>query len=124
MRLQRLLHIEPLKTRRLAVHLVDIFEPNGPSAGLAIALAIISAATGRPLRRGLAITDELSLQGNVGEVGAIPDKLQAAAAHGRKVVILPAANAEDIARSGEAVRNQLDLKPVHTLPDALAIALI
>ncbi len=119
------LRIDPLKSRRLAVHLVDIAEPkDGPSAGLAIALAIISVATGRPLRRALAITGEVSLQGHVGEVGGIPEKLTAAAAHGRELVLLPAANGDDVQKCGEKVRAQLDLRAVHTLEEAIAAALV
>ena len=119
------IRVDVLKSKRLAVHLVDVAEPkDGPSAGLAIALAMISAATRRPLRRGLAVTGELSLQGNVGEVGGLPDKLRAALAHGRRTVILPAGNASDLEKCSDKVRAGLDLQPVHTLADALRIALV
>lgn len=111
-----------LMQRKMAVHLVNIAEPkDGPSAGLAIALAMLSAATGRRVRRGIAVTGELSVHGNVGAVGGIAEKLSAAIRHGRSVVILPSANAAEAVRVPGIER--LTIHPVATLAEAIAVAL-
>lgn len=112
-----------LRQGKMAVHLVNIAEPkDGPSAGVAFALAMLSAATGRRVRKGLAVTGELSLQGNVGGVGGIAEKLSAALRHGRTTVIIPAANAAEVARLPDLV-SQLDVRAVSTLAEAVAVAL-
>ncbi len=113
---------ERLRSKRMSVHLVNLAEPkDGPSAGLAIALAMYSAATGQAIRRGLAVTGELSVHGHVGEIGGVLEKLQAAARHGRSLVLIPSANAAELARAPDIVR-QLDVQPVATLEAALHLA--
>ena len=108
--------------RKMAVHLVNIAElKDGPSARLAIALAMLSAATGRRIRRGIAVTGELSVHGNVGAVGGIAEKLSAAIRHRRGVVILPSANAAEAVRVPGVER--LAIHPVATLGEAIAVAL-
>lgn len=115
---------ERLRAKRMSVHLVNIAEmKEGPSAGLAFALAMLSAATGRPVRRQLAVTGELSTHGNVNPVGGIAEKLAAAAQHGRRVVLIPAENAVELARIPDVV-NELDVKPVRTLAEAVEHALV
>ncbi len=112
-----------LGRKKMAVHLVNIAEPkDGPSAGVAFALAMLSAATGRKVRRGIAVTGEISIQGHVSQVGGIAEKLSAALRHGRKTVIIPAANAAEVARLSD-IAAQLEVHPVYTLADAVAIAL-
>lgn len=112
-----------LRTKKMSAHLVNIAQlREGPSAGLAFALAMLSAATGRPIRTALAVTGELSIQGNVGGVGGVAAKLTAAIRHGRRHVIIPAANAAELARLPEIVQN-LEVHPVQTLQEAVAIAL-
>jgi ATP-dependent Lon protease len=114
---------ERLRARRMAVHLVDIAETkDGPSAGLAFALAMLSAATGRPVVPGLACTGELSLHGQVGAIGGLPEKLAAALRHGRRLVLIPAENAAELTRVPE-VACRLDVRAVHTLAEAVALAL-
>lgn len=111
-----------LRSRKMSVHLVNIAEPkDGPSAGLAFALAMLSAATRRPIRRALAVTGELSIHGNVNPVGGIAEKLHAAEQHGRKMVIIPAANAQELARL-QAMTARLDVRPVQTLAEAVTLA--
>ena len=103
----------------MAVHLVNIAEPkDGPSAGLAFTLAMLSAATDRPIRPGLAVTGEISLQGHVGEIGGLAQKLQAAKRHGRRVVIIPATNAGELANLSH-ITEGLEIVPVSTLADAV-----
>ena len=70
---------ERLRSRKMSVHLVNIAEPkDGPSAGLAFALAMLSSATKRPIHPAFAVTGELSIHGNVNAVGGIAEKLAAA----------------------------------------------
>jgi ATP-dependent Lon protease len=112
-----------LRRGRMSVHLVNIAQPReGPSAGLAFALAMLSAATGKRITKALAVTGEISLQGNVSAVGGIAEKLAAAQRHGRKTVIIPAANAAELARLPD-VAARLDIHPIQTLQEAIAIAM-
>ena len=113
---------EVLRSRKMSVHLVNIAEPkDGPSAGLAFALTMLSAATNRPIRRALAVTGELSIHGNVSPVGGVADKLSAAHQHGRKMVIIPAANAMELSRLRDLTAS-LDIRPVQTLAEAVKLA--
>ncbi len=114
---------ERLRARRMSVHLVNIAENrDGPSAGLAFALAMYSAATGRSLRSGLAVTGELAIHGNVLAIGGVPEKLHSALAHGRRIVLIPAANRADLRQVPE-IETQLEVKCVRTLAEALDLAL-
>ncbi len=128
---EALLHVGPelgvsvadLRAKRFGVHLVNIAEAKeGPSAGLAIALAMLSAATGRPVRQRVAVTGELSVHGNVNPVGGVAEKLSAALRQGRKLVIIPAENAPDLGRLVELV-GSLEVRPVRTLNDAAGLVL-
>jgi ATP-dependent Lon protease len=113
-----------LRARQVAVHLVNISDlKDGPSAGLAFALAIISAATGRPVRRALAVTGEISMHGHVSEVGGIPAKLRAAAERGRKLTIVPAANAPDL-EEVPGLLSSMEVVTVRTLVEAVGVALL
>lgn len=113
---------ERLVARKMAVHLVNIGENrDGPSAGLAFALAMYSAATERPLRAGLATTGELALHGHVTAVGGIAEKLHAAVSHGRSLVIVPEANRDELLRIPEVVA-KLEVHSVRTLAEAVEIA--
>ncbi|KYF76802.1 hypothetical protein BE11_22325 [Sorangium cellulosum] len=114
---------ERLRAKRMSVHLVNIAQPkDGPSAGLAFALAMLSAATGRRVAKALAVTGELSIHGNVNPVGGIPEKLSAALQHGRRTVMMPAANAPELARLQD-IAARLDIRPVQSLAEAVRIAL-
>jgi ATP-dependent Lon protease len=117
------LSAQRLREMNLALHLVDIaVNRDGPSAGLAFALALYSAATDRPLRRGLAVTGELSLAGDVRRVGGIAEKLHAAERRGRSVVLIPGANAPDLAQIRE-VQSRLQIHPVATFEEAVQFAM-
>jgi ATP-dependent Lon protease len=118
------LSIEHLRSKRFVVHLVNIAEPKeGPSAGLAIALAMISAATGRPVRRRVAVTGELSVHGNVNPVGGVAEKLSGAARHGRRLVVIPAENASDLSRLQDLAA-KLEITPIRTLGEAIDLVLV
>jgi ATP-dependent Lon protease len=113
-----------LKTQALAVHLVKIAEPkDGPSAGLAFLVGMVSALTNRPIRPGMAFSVEVALHGEVGPVGGLPHKVAAAAKAGRTVVVIPAANAGVIDQLPEDLRAAVEVRPVATASEALALAL-
>ncbi len=115
---------ERLRRHKVTVHLVDIATPkDGPSAGLAFALAMLSAATNRPVRPGLAVTGELSLMGAVGPVGGIAEKVTAAERAGRTLVLLPAENAGEL-RVIPDVIGRVHVEPVRTMGEAVALALM
>ncbi len=112
-----------LRSKKMSVHLVNIAEPkDGPSAGVAFALAMLSAATGRPIRPAIAVTGELSIHGNVNPVGGIAEKLSAAVEHKRQVVLIPAANAMDLARLPD-LTTKIEVVPVQTLGQAVERAM-
>ena len=92
---------------------------DGPSAGLAIAVALISLLTDRPVLRNVAVTGEMTLTGQVLAVGGIRDKLLAARRTGCRKVVLPAANQEDVAAIHEDVTRHISLEYVETLGQAL-----
>lgn len=111
---------ERLRAGKMAVHLVGVGETRD-AGGLAFALAMLSAALGRPLRPGLAVTGELALHGNVIGVSGIAEKVRAALSHGRTVLILPEANRDELRRIPEMVA-RLKAHPVATLAEAVEIA--
>ena len=114
-----------LEGSRMTVHLVHIAEEReGPSAGAAFVVAMASAATGRPVRPGVAITGEVSLHGKVTGVGGIVEKALAAAAAGRKVLVFPRENAGELAGLPNEVLARLELAPVERIEEVLAAALL
>jgi len=113
-----------LQEQRVAVHLVRIAEPKeGPSAGIVFVVGIVSALTGRPVKPACALTGEVTLHGEVIGVGGIPWKLKAAAKAGRKLVVIPAENAKDLAQVPDEILSQLDVRPVRTIQEALELVL-
>ena len=109
-----------LQDQRVAVHLVRIAEPkDGPSAGIAFVVGIVSALTGRPVKPACALTGEVTLHGGVLGVGGIPYKVRAAVKAGRKMVVIPAENAKDISQIPDEVLSQVEIIPVRTIEEAL-----
>ena len=107
------------------VHVPDGATPkDGPSAGIAMATAIISAFTHRPVRRDVAMTGEVTLRGKVLPIGGLKSKTIAAHRAGIKTVLLPKDNAKDIPDLPERVRQDLELIPVGHLDDVIAVALL
>ncbi|WP_083509823.1 endopeptidase La [Hyphomicrobium sulfonivorans] len=96
---------------------------DGPSAGVAMFLALTSLMTNRPVRSDTAMTGEISLRGLVLPVGGIKEKLAAAARAGIKRVMLPARNRKDIEDLSEETRKQLELIWLEKVEDAMAAAL-
>ena len=120
------LHISPefLAKQDLHVHVpAGAIPKDGPSAGVTMATAIVSAARGVPVRSDVAMTGEITLSGLVLPVGGIREKALAARRHGVKTMILPQMNEVDLAELPPEVRQEMTFVPVRTLEDALAISL-
>lgn len=114
-----------LKDHEIHVHVPQGAIPkDGPSAGVTMGMAIVSLLTGLAIRRDVAMTGEITLRGRVLAVGGLRQKLLAAARVGIRTVIIPAANAPDLAEVPQALLDQLDVKLVRELYDALPIALV
>jgi len=92
---------------------------DGPSAGLTIAMALISLLTNRPARRDVAMTGEITLTGRILPVGGIKEKLLAAGRAGVKKVLLPARNRVDAEELPEDIRKGLEIKLVDSVAEAV-----
>ncbi|HEX4934096.1 MAG TPA: endopeptidase La, partial [Gemmatimonadaceae bacterium] len=97
---------------------------DGPSAGLAIATALVSELSGRPVRRDVAMTGEITLRGRALPIGGIKEKVLGAHRAGITHIIIPKQNAADLEDVPEEVRQALTFHPVESLAEVLAIALI
>jgi ATP-dependent Lon protease len=97
---------------------------DGPSAGITMATAIISALTGVQVRRDVAMTGEITLRGKVLPIGGLREKTLAAHRGGIKTFILPRKNAKDIADIPDVVKADLELVEASTLEEVLATALV
>jgi ATP-dependent Lon protease len=96
---------------------------DGPSAGVAMAVAIVSVLTGVPVRKDLAMTGEITLRGRVLPIGGLKEKLLAALRSGIKTVLIPAENAKDLVDVPEAVKSAMEIVPVSTVDEVLERAL-
>ncbi|MEM8860579.1 MAG: endopeptidase La [Chloroflexota bacterium] len=107
------------------IHVPDGATPkDGPSAGIALSTAIISAFTNRPIRRDVAMTGEVTLRGKVLEIGGLKGKTIAAHRAGIKTVLLPRDNARDIPELPDRVKDEVELIPVEHLNLVLDVALL
>src|SRR3989440_449617 len=97
---------------------------DGPSAGIAIAAALASLLCRRPARHHLAMTGELTLRGRVLPIGGLKEKLTAAARAGVKRVLVPARNKSDLVEVPDEVKQLLEITPVETIDEVLALALL
>ncbi len=123
----RRLGLEPTLFDKINVHIhvPDGATPkDGPSAGIAMATAVISALTQRPVRRDVAMTGEVTLRGKVLPIGGLKSKTIAAHRAGIKTVLLPKDNAKDIPELPERVRQDMELIPVGHLDEVMAVALL
>jgi ATP-dependent Lon protease len=96
---------------------------DGPSAGVAMAVAIVSVLTGVPVRKDIAMTGEITLRGRVLPIGGLKEKLLAALRSGIRTVLIPAENAKDLADVPDNVKSGLEIVPVATVDEVLARAL-
>ncbi len=111
--------------RDIHVHVPEGATPkDGPSAGTAMATAIVSMLTGIPVRRDIAMTGEITLRGRVLPIGGLKEKLLAALRGGIKTVLIPEENAKDLADIPENVKNALEIIPVSHLDEVLPHALV
>ncbi|MGR8998539.1 MAG: endopeptidase La [Gammaproteobacteria bacterium] len=96
---------------------------DGPSAGIGMCTAIISALTKIPVRANVAMTGEITLRGEVLPIGGLKEKLLAAHRGGITTVVIPAENEKDLVEIPENIKQNLNIKPVHWIDEVLAIAL-
>ncbi|HEY8615860.1 endopeptidase La [Phenylobacterium sp.] len=118
--------IEPPRFERTDVHIhvPDGATPkDGPSAGAAMATAIVSVLTGIPIRKEIAMTGEVTLRGRVTAIGGLKEKLLAALRSGVKTVLIPTENEKDLADIPENVKKELEIIPVSTMDEVLSHAL-
>ncbi|MCV6546051.1 MAG: endopeptidase La [Cohaesibacter sp.] len=107
------------------VHVPEGATPkDGPSAGIAMATAIVSLMTGIAVRKDIAMTGEITLRGRVLPIGGLKEKLLAALRGGIKTVLIPEENAKDLADIPDNVKNELDIIPVSNVGQVLEHALI
>jgi ATP-dependent Lon protease len=106
------------------VHVPEGATPkDGPSAGVAMAVAMISVLTGVPIRKDVAMTGEITLRGRILPIGGLKEKLLAALRSGIKTVLIPAENEKDLAEVPENVKSGLRIIPVSTVDEVMALAL-
>jgi len=107
------------------VHVPEGATPkDGPSAGVAMCVSIVSSMTGIAVRKDVAMTGEITLRGRVLAIGGLKEKLLAALRGGIKTVLIPVDNEKDLAEIPENVRRGLKIIPVATADEALRLALV
>ncbi len=110
--------------RDIHVHVPEGATPkDGPSAGVAMCTSIISALTGIPVRKDIAMTGEITLRGRVLPIGGLKEKLLAALRGGIKTVLIPKENEKDLAEIPDNVKRTLEIIPVSTVDEVLERAL-
>lgn len=113
------------KTKDIHVHFPEGAIPkDGPSAGIAVCTAMVSALTGTPVRRDIAMTGEISIRGRVLPIGGLKEKTMAALRHGVKTVIIPKENAKDLEEIDQTVRKALDFILVEHADAVIDAALV
>lgn len=113
------------KTKDIHVHFPEGAVPkDGPSAGIAITTAMVSALTGAPVKREIAMTGEVTLRGRVLAIGGLKEKTMAAMRNGIRTVILPADNEKDLEEIDQTVRSALRFITVEQVDAVLAEALV
>ncbi|MDD5266669.1 MAG: endopeptidase La [Methylococcales bacterium] len=106
------------------VHVPEGATPkDGPSAGIGMCTAIISALTKIPVRANVAMTGEITLRGEVLPIGGLKEKLLAAHRGGITTVLIPAENEKDLVEIPENIKQNLDIRPVHWIDEVLEVAL-
>jgi ATP-dependent Lon protease len=112
------------RSRDVHIHIPSGATPkDGPSAGIAIAVAVVSALSGVPVRGHVAMTGEITLRGRVLPIGGLKEKSVAALRAGISDIIIPAGNAREVQELAEDIRSRLTFHPVSTMDEVLALAL-
>ena len=113
------------KTKDIHIHAPQGAVPkDGPSAGVTITTALVSALTGRPVRRDVAMTGEISLRGNVLAIGGLKEKTMAAYTAGAKKVLIPMENSRNLEDIDPLARENLTFVPCRKISDVLSEALL
>ena len=123
----RQLGIDPdfYKTKDIHIHFPDSAVPkDGPSAGITMCIGLISALTGIPVRRDLAMTGEISLRGRILPIGGLKEKTMAALRAGVHTVIIPSENEKDLEEIDQAVRRALNFITADHVDAILDVALV
>ena len=109
------------KTKDIHVHFPEGAVPkDGPSAGIAVATALLSALTGRKIKAGIAMTGEITLRGRVLPIGGLKEKTMAARRHGITTVLIPKDNERDLEEIDQTVRAALRFVPVESVDQVFA----
>lgn len=112
------------KTKDIHVHFPEGAVPkDGPSAGITVCTAIVSALTGTTVRRDVAMTGEISIRGRVLAIGGLKEKTMAALRRGITTVIIPKDNERDLAEIDQTVRKQLNFVAAQSIDTVLDVAL-
>jgi ATP-dependent Lon protease len=121
-----LLGIDPDFHQKLDVHIhvpEGATPKDGPSAGIGMCTALVSALTKIPVRADVAMTGEITLRGEVLPIGGLKEKLLAAHRGGLTTIVIPQENEKDLAEIPKNIKTALDIKPVRWIDDVLKIAL-
>ena len=113
-----------LRKHNVHIHVPEGATPkDGPSAGIGMVTAMVSAMTRIPVRADVAMTGEITLRGEVLPIGGLKEKLLAAHRGGIKLVLIPRENEKDLAEVPETVKKGLDIRPVKWIDEVLSLAL-
>ena len=110
--------------RDIHIHVPEGATPkDGPSAGVGMCTAVVSALTGIPVRADVAMTGEITLRGEVLPIGGLKEKLLAALRGGVRLVLIPEENARELVEISDDIKSNLDIRPVKWIDQVLEIAL-
>lgn len=113
------------KTKDVHLHFPEGAVPkDGPSAGIGITTALVSALSGKKVRSDIAMTGEVTLTGRVLAIGGLKEKSMAAYKHGIKTVIIPEENLSDIKEFDSVIKESIEFVPVSDVTDVLSLALV
>ncbi|WP_043526204.1 endopeptidase La [Litchfieldella xinjiangensis] len=116
---------ERFEKQDLHIHVPEGATPkDGPSAGIAMVTAMVSAYTERAVRCDIAMTGEVNLRGEVMPIGGLKEKLLAARRGGIKTVLIPEENRRDLKEVPDNIKDALDIRPVRWIDEVLSVALV